>query len=46
MIDDIINFKIDLQSFSKAMANRQKKREGQKCKNLNNSRMKRAFQMK
>ena len=39
-IDDIINFRIYLWSSSKAMADRQKKREGQKYKKLNISRMK------
>ena len=42
-IDDVINFKIYLQTTSKAMTGREKKRQGRKYKNLNISRMKRAF---
>ena len=45
-IDGIINFKIYLGSYSKAMADRQKKRERRKYNNLNRSRRKRAFYMK
>ena len=41
-IDDVINFKVYLQSSSKAMADRKKKRGGRKYKNLNISRTKRA----
>ena len=41
--DDVINFKIYLQSLSKAMADREKKRGEWKYKNLNISSMKRAF---
>ena len=42
-----MNFKIYLQTSAKAMADRYiKKTEGQKYKNLNISRMKRALQMK
>ena len=44
VIDDgVINFKIYLQSTSKAMVDREKKRGRQKYKNLNMSRTKRAF---
>ena len=42
-VDDVINFKIFLESTSKAMADREKKRGRRKYKNLNISRMKRAF---
>ena len=42
-VDDIINFKIYLGSSTKAIADREKKRGGQKYKNLNISRTKRAF---
>ena len=42
-INDIINFKIYFGSSSKAMADREKKRGRWKYKNLNISRMKRAF---
>ena len=45
-VDDIINFKIFLGSTSKAIADMEKKRGGRKYKNLNISRMKRAFSMK
>ena len=40
------DFKIFLGSTSKAMADQEKKRGRQNCKNLNISRTKRAFQMK
>ena len=42
-IDDVINFKIYLQSSSKAMTDRKKKTGGQKYKKLNTSETKRAF---
>ena len=42
-VDGVINFKILLGSIAKAMADREKKRGRQKYKNLNISRMKRAF---
>ena len=42
-VDGIINFKIYLGSSSKAMADREKKRERWKCKELNTLRMKKAF---
>ena len=42
-IDDVINFKIYLQSSSKAMTDKKKKRGGQKYKKLNTSETKRAF---
>ena len=41
--DDVINFKICLQTTSKAMADREKKRGKQKYRNLNISKTKRAF---
>ena len=40
------NYKIYVESTSKAMADREKKRGRQEYKNLNISRMKRAFKMK
>ena len=43
LIDDVINFKIYLQSSSNAMANRQKKRGGEKYKNLNILKTKKHF---
>ena len=42
-VDDIKNLKIYLQTTSKAIADREKKTGKQKYKNLNISRMKRAF---
>ena len=45
-VDDVINFEIYLQTTSKHMADREKKRGRRKYKNLNMSRKKRAFQMK
>ena len=42
-VDDIINFKIFLESTSKEMADRENKRGRQKHKNLKTSRTKRAF---
>ena len=45
-IDDVMNFKIYLQSSSKAMADRQNKSEEKKYKNLNIFRTRRAFWMK
>ena len=42
-VDDIINFKIFLESTSKAMADREKNRGRRKYKNLNISRTKRAL---
>ena len=42
-MDDVVNFKVYLHSSSKAMVDRQKKREKQKCKNLNISRMTKAL---
>ena len=42
-IHEVINFKIYLGSSSKAMVDRNKKRERWKYKNLNNLRTKRAF---
>ena len=41
--DDIINFRISLESNSNAMADREKKRGRRKYKNLNISRTKRVF---
>ena len=42
-VDDVINFKIFLESTSKVMADREKKRRRRIYKTLNISRMKRAF---
>ena len=42
-VDDIINFKIYLGSSSKAMVDKEKKNRKWKYKNLNISRMKKAF---
>ena len=46
IVDDVISFKIYLQSTSKVMPDRKKKGERRKYKNYNILRMKRAFQMK
>ena len=46
IVDDVISFKIYLQSTSKAMHEKKKKGGRRKYKNYNILRMKRAFQMK
>ena len=46
IVDDVISFKIYLQSTSKVMPDRKKKGGRTKYKNYNILRMKRAFQMK